>query len=500
MNTSRSYSSGMRSKDLCKVNSCAEFGYSSVFADMDSTVDNSPLWGATQLSYPDFNRQWTDGGDPHQQAIQCQSGGYQPYSMAPIEGNYTELRTSPEVVEADSTIAEHGGAMYHGYQHLPTGVAAGDLFPVPTEGVSYPVAESGAPGQNMSPDGGYSSGNSEYYTSYQLVPQAYAAGSPYQNVDSPPDTENVKYEVVEVKEEPDVYRNDQYFMEYVQPSVNVNQGQKSKPIIHGNVLIKPATNKQESELKRVEFEVLGVHNPMNYPLNIPLPQEHAPLNPQQQLQHSGKPIVQLKVNSTKPLAKAQTNQRKQRRSRPYPAVAFDQQPSIDLDPSDPSPKFRIPQGSPLPAYNKPEEDESEEGNARRSARPSVIECSDYKCNKCGTFFARQCGLTQHQKWIHAERKFQCERCGKKFPSQDDLTKHIKRHDMQDKPFKCLLCPKQFCHKNDLRRHMYRHEESTPYKCDLCPKCFIRKDHLLAHQLSHDRRDKKCIDKENGILF
>lgn len=470
--------------------------------DMDPLGDNSPLWGATQLNYPEFARQsqWPDSSDPHHQQV-MQSDGYNSYPVAPIEGSYIELRTSPEIVEADSTIAENGGVIYHDYQQLPAGPSAADMFPVPTEIGSYPPAEEGGSSKNMSPDGGYSSPGPEYYASYQMVPQAYSGASPYQNVESPPESETVKYEVLEVKEEPEVYRSDPYAMGYPQPS-NVNQVQKynanNKPVIHGNILIKPANNPEPSQ-QYDQFEILHLHNPMNYPV-----QAYAQVEPNVQQHIPQEPIkIEVKINAPpqpQPQLKAQTKQRKPRRSRPYPNVSYNQQPSasIDLDPPAPTPKYRVLHANPpVPSYSKPQEEESEENCARRSARPSVIECSDYKCKKCGTFFARQCGLTQHQKWIHAERKFQCERCGKKFPSQEDLTKHIKRHDMKDKPFKCPICPKQFCHKNDLRRHMYRHEESTPYVCDSCPKCFIRKDHLLAHQLSHDRREKRSHDKENG---
>ncbi|XP_065095240.1 Krueppel-like factor 3 isoform X2 [Ochlerotatus camptorhynchus] len=484
---------------------------------MDPSGDNSPLWGAAQLTFPDFNRhhappplpqpsQWI-GGDPQQHQQVLQHPGYHPYPIH-VDGNYTAVRSneSPEVVEADSTIVENCATIYQhaagGYHQLSAPVP-GELFPVPHENGSYPPAEANDPDQNMSPDGGYSSPGSEYYATYQLAPQAYSADSPYQNVDSPPETGMIKYEELEVKQEdPEVYRSDQFSVAYSQP-IDTNSGLKSedsKPIIHENIIIKPATNPPFPlpEYQQPQFQVIELQSPMNFQIQAQLPYDHTS-QVHHQIQQSEHHQVEYQIHRGSQ-QKAQTKPRKPRRPRPYPIVIDGERPSTSkglAPPETPSPRFRLLQANPPSSeYNKPE-DESEENSARRSARPSVIESSDYKCRKCGTFFARQCGLTQHQKWIHAERKFPCERCGKKFPSKEDLAKHIKRHDMKDKPFKCPVCPKQFCHKNDLRRHMYRHEDTTPYMCDVCPKCFIRKDHLLAHQQSHDRREKRTHDKENG---
>lgn len=483
---------------------------------MDPSGDNSPLWGAAQLNFPDFNRhhvpppqQWIGGDLQQQQQHQhmMQHPGYNLYPIQ-VDANYSDVRNneSPEIVEPDSTIAENGANIYQhiarGYHPLSAPVP-GESFPVPHESGSYPAAEANGPGQNMSPDGGYSSPGSEYYATYQLASQAYSADSPYQNIDSPPETALVKYEELEVKQEDqEVYRSDQFSVSYQQPT-DVNSGQKSedsKPIIHENIIIKPASNHQNPQLpqyQQPQFQIIELQNSLNYHIQAQLPYDQPP-QIHHQFQQSDQNQVEYQIQRGLQ-QKAPTKQRKARRSRPFPIVTDGERPSTSKAfavPSTASPRFRLLQAKPPSSQHSKPEDESEENSARRSARPSVIENSDYKCQKCGTFFARQCGLTQHHKWIHAERKFPCERCGKKFPSKEDLSIHIKRHDMADKPFKCPVCPKQFCHKNDLRRHMYRHEDTTPYMCDVCPKCFIRKDHLLAHQQSHDRREKRTHDKEN----
>lgn len=530
-------------------NHLSDFSHSTIgdperFATIDytmdpSSADNSPLWGATQLKYPSFDPEaqqqqqkplWTDSNTPYQQVMQ--PGEYNPYPVPSLEGNYAELRSSPQIVEADSTIAE---TMYHGYQQeLQPGPSETAAFQDPAaEDGSYPSSESGSGGR--SPDGGYSSSSNHMFPpSYQ--PQYPSTEVPFQNVNQEVNsaTEAVKVEMTEFKQEPaeagavsyQQQPNDQMFQTLNRsrdpqshltpgPQVqiffpqrepndqvaqyclqrNAQEGHNNqqncdnqKPIIHGNILIKPADNADPTE--PIQYELV----------NLQLGEQNGQQNEQQVQYHFMQPTPEQQP-LRQPLAQQQArNKQKQspKKQRKQYTIHDDQQPSTSsagMKPKVPSPARGVPTA--VAANGESSENKPEGGTVRKSARPSVIERSDFKCPKCGSFFARQCGLTQHHEWIHEKRKFPCERCGKKFKTEETLVKHIKKHEMKDKPFKCPECPRQFCHKNDLRRHMYRHENTTPFKCEQCAKCFIRKDHLLAHQQSHDRRDKRNNEKENG---
>lgn len=401
-------------------------------------MDNSPQWGASEMDYPNHNgqegQQRNDSNDPNQQVMQLD--GYTPYPVVSMDGNYTELHASQQIVDQEQQP-----------QPGPSGLSA---FQVPTENGHY--LSSGAESARETPDEGYSTASNDNY------PSGF-----------------VKYEVQELKQEAEVCQNGAYVVDYQQPSTSYEaiQGEQAqlqsapedpnknykklveelqdKLIINGSALIIAADGSASPELKSMQIAEQNNLNGYNEPQ--PSTTELQPLRQQ---------------NAQQNVRKTPSKQR----------------------------KLKSKEQSPSPFKDSSPEQEAASGTdcMRRSARPSVVEISEFKCTTCDIYFSRQCGLSQHKRWIHDDRKFHCLPCGKRFKTQESLNKHFPAHDLKEKPFQCPECIKQFFHKNDLRRHMNRHQATTPFACDICQKYFTRNDHLLAHRLA--RHQLTSVGQEN----
>ncbi|XP_055547390.1 GDNF-inducible zinc finger protein 1-like isoform X2 [Wyeomyia smithii] len=460
---------------------------------MSSIGDNSPLWGSAQFSYSKYGlstpTHWP--GSPQESMQQHQEFTYHSYPGRD-DAQFIELKPESgiEIVEADSTISEQALNNNHlswpAYQQQPFHIPHGGYLPpglIPQS--PFPnsnnvlLLDNGTfmPHNRQSPDGGYSSPGSigsEYYNGYHVQPHGYnATQQPYQG--TPPSTAEpitIKLgdlDIVIKDEATEGYKTEEpTLLQNLTPTSGVEKFDRKKAIIHENILIRPATKpinyeNISAQVVKPEQTAHPYTNPNNHldgaiQFNIqPLPEQlgYENLHQADNKQQSPQTVVQPQQQPQRSQGK---KTRKQRHSAPNALLKS----AIELD-----------------------------AHKRRSARPSVIANSPYACEDCGNYFARQCGLTQHRKWIHSEnRHIPCEKCGKKFLTQEELTKHMVRHEQEDKPHKCVLCTKQFCHKNDLRRHMFRHNNSAPFSCKECAKSFIRKDHLVAHMLSHERRQKR----------
>lgn len=440
---------------------------------MGSSEDNSPLWGSGQFSYPDFSRPSAVSAWPEAPQPSSTQMSFDPFGASRDSMDYAELKPDSYLHQQhlhsmSAPPVPHGGFLPSLIQHPPFLNGHNVLLP---ESGPYLSPMLAVQNQHLSPDGGYSSPGSvgsEYFGASYHQPQEYmAAMSPYSNMIPSVEPEvPVEQPIKEETQEPQPVYAQQ--LEYIVQSVD-----DSKPIIHENIMICPPQHMPSSSASATEQ--------MQFHMPAPVVQQprHTPTQ-----QHS----VEMTHDEIDRLIYRQR----------YVAPMDDQQPSTSRAPvaSVPASAHRVVASVDL---DSPTPSESEEDNNadlaavdpqdRRSARPSVIEHSSFECDQCGNFFARQCGLTQHKKWIHSPRMIPCEKCGKKFLTQDELDKHIVKHTQQDKPHKCSVCPKQFCHKNDLRRHMFRHSDKVPFACDICHRGFIRADHLAAHELSHERRRK-----------
>uniref|UniRef100_A0A1Q3EV61 Putative c2h2-type zn-finger protein n=1 Tax=Culex tarsalis TaxID=7177 RepID=A0A1Q3EV61_CULTA len=448
---------------------------------MGTPEDSSPLWGTGQFSYPDFSRPsavstWPENSPP--------ATAFDPYGARDTM-DYAELKPDSflhyhQQHQMSAPPVPHGGFLPSLIQHPPFLNGHNVLLPESSPYLSPMLA---VQNQHMSPDGGYSSpgsAGSEYFglpyhgqqqqqhQQPQTVPQEYMASmSPYGNMVPSVEAEAASMDQ-QIKQESQQEAQPVFphQLEYIVQTVD-----ESKPIIHENIMICPPMQmqhiNQQTEVEPIQFHVSTpvVHQPR--------PQATATAD----ITHDE--VDRLIYRSRYVGAQAESQP-----SVPAPSehriVA-----RVDLD----SPNSSEASDDLAPTSPNPDPSTLLDPQNRRSARPSVIEHSNFECDQCGNFFARQCGLTQHKKWIHSPRMIPCEKCGKKFLTPDELAKHIVKHTQQDKPHKCPVCPKQFCHKNDLRRHMFRHSEKVPFMCGICHRGFIRADHLTAHEISHERRRK-----------
>lgn len=461
---------------------------------MGSTDDSSPLWGTGQFSYPDFSRPSAISAWPETSS----SPGFEPYGIRD-GGDFAELKADSylhQLHQPSSSSMQHhhhqsmaappvphGGFLPSLIQHPPFLNGHNVLLPESSPYLSPMLA---VQNQHMSPDGGYSSPGSvgsEYYgvTGYHgqqqqqtmVTPQEYGAGmSPYGGVGSSM-VSSVEAEQIKQETQEPVYAQQ---LEYIVQTVEDN-----KPIIHENIMICPPMH-QVNQVPEVAPEPLQFHVPAVVHQPRPQPTQTVDMTHDEINRIIYRPRYNQPQTNDQPVASTSSDAHR--------IVA-----RVDLD--SPTPSEVISDAQPSTSQNPDSSSSTDvDPQNRRSARPSVIEHSNFECDQCGNFFARQCGLTQHKKWIHSPRMIPCEKCGKKFLTQDELSKHIVKHTQQDKPHKCPICPKQFCHKNDLRRHMFRHTEKVPFTCGICHRGFIRADHLTAHEISHERR-KKISAKAQG---
>lgn len=434
---------------------------------MNVQGDNSSLWESDTFNYPQFYTPSVAAAYQDSSNSQNTPFTHDQFTGVRDNDNYIELMSN-------NNPQQHGGPLPTSFQYPPFHNGQNYFLP---ETNSYLPPTTAIPNQHMSPDGGYSSPSnvgSEYFeTPYHGQTQEYLSGmSPYSNMFSSLEPGTIDQPIKQESQDsqPPVYTQ----MEYVAQSAN-----DSKPIIHENIMISP-------------------------PLKLDGQAQPAPQSTVVQEQ----PRFQVSNQVTKEFIHDEVGRIIYRAQ--YVVPIDDQQPSTFRAPISSTPAASLTSQQPVVTVNVDSAADSDviekpqgaiiDPQDRRSARPSVIKQNNFVCDQCGSFFARQCGLTQHKKWIHSPRLISCAKCGKKFLTQEDLEKHIVNHIQINKPYKCPVCPKQFCHKNDLRRHMFRHEDNVPFACDICHRGFIRADHLKAHLISHERRRKinakKPVDRTN----
>lgn len=443
------------------------------------TEDNSPLWGTGQFSYPDFSRPsvvssaWSENTSP--------VPSFDPYGMR--DTDYTDLKTDSflhyhQQHQMSAPPVPHGGFLPSLIPHTPFLNGHNVLLPESSPYLSPLLA---VQNQHMSPDGGYSSpgsvgseffglpyhGLQQQQQQPQQVPQEFVPSlSPYGNMVPSVETETASMEQpIKQESQQEVQPLYAQQLEYIVQTVDEN-----KPIIHENIMICPPMQLQQINQQQHDSQPIQFH--------VPTPVSHQPRPQATTTVDISHDEVDRLIYRSRYGAPAENQS-----SVPAPAVHGTVVTSLD------SPNSSEVSDDLAPTSPNSDSTGVLDPQNRRSARPSVIEHSNFECDQCGNFFARQCGLTQHKKWIHSPRMIPCEKCGKKFLTQEELAKHQTKHFMVDKPHKCPVCPKQFCHKNDLRRHMFRHSEKVPFTCGICHRGFIRADHLTAHEISHERRRK-----------
>ncbi|XP_055608461.1 zinc finger protein Gfi-1b-like isoform X2 [Uranotaenia lowii] len=500
---------------------------------MPTAGDGSPLWGGVQFNHGEMQpmasaASWntlTDNGTENNIAQSMQFSTYSSYLTLEDHDQYGQTKPESLVdvaedphLNIDASVSAYPTNVDYSYMPMQQmalhNMGMMGAPPVPHETVVYsnPV-NSTIPNHQSSPDVGYSSPGPDYYGLYSHPPQhqhpirsqfqTYAPPLAYQHLTP---VENV--DEVTIKEETtDSYVMEDEHVRYAQEidsAVDAINEQKFE--ILEDVVLFPGDQKKY-ELQQT-IQAMGIQQIQSQP--------HPVFHLLQQAEQPGpskqRPVLQSKqaVQTVQPSPEQQTRKPRASPKRKQTVVVDDQQPSTSRAPLStatqttafPSVQDEPPTGSTVTLVPRLDQespmsddqfngDEGDDPANRRSARPSAITQSPWECTICGQFFARQCGLSQHKKWIHTPRNFCCEKCGKKFITQEELDDHMIRHDSSDKPFKCEICPKQFCHKNDLRRHTYRHS-GAPFDCKLCERRFIRQDHLTSHMITHDKEKRKAL--------
>lgn len=105
------------------------------------------------------------------------------------------------------------------------------------------------------------------------------------------------------------------------------------------------------------------------------------------------------------------------------------------------------------------------------------------CAVCGKSFSHTWQLKHHER-VHAEEKvYRCGRCGRQFPQLCRLKRHERVHT-GEKPFRCSKCGKHFSQANNLKVHQSVHTGERRFSCVLCGKNFSFLSNLIRHKALH----------------
>lgn len=108
----------------------------------------------------------------------------------------------------------------------------------------------------------------------------------------------------------------------------------------------------------------------------------------------------------------------------------------------------------------------------------------YKCQLCGTTFAKPARLTQHMQTHSEEVRLRPPL----ILAFDDSPTPTNQSNSIQRPFACTWegCTNAFKRKTHLNRHMMLHKQEFPFGCDWegCSRAFVQKCQLEKHQLIH----------------
>ncbi|XP_068112204.1 zinc finger protein 70-like [Hyperolius riggenbachi] len=107
----------------------------------------------------------------------------------------------------------------------------------------------------------------------------------------------------------------------------------------------------------------------------------------------------------------------------------------------------------------------------------------YSCSECGKSFREKHYLLSHQSVHNGVQLILCPVCGKGYTSKSNLSKHQRIHTGQ-KPFACSICGKTFNQRSVLLVHQRTHTGEKPFSCQLCSRSFADKTKLQRHQRIH----------------
>ncbi|KAJ0184204.1 hypothetical protein K1T71_000627 [Dendrolimus kikuchii] len=132
---------------------------------------------------------------------------------------------------------------------------------------------------------------------------------------------------------------------------------------------------------------------------------------------------------------------------------------------------------------------------------------EYSCATCGNIFSTKSKLSYHRIVCDQERP-QCDCCGKVFANKMTLKYHLKilpqNKDEKTKEkvvIPCKGCDKVFHSKKSYRAHVVIHDGLT-YPCQVCGKLFQWKRNLARHMRNHRERDAGALHecRECGKTF
>ena len=125
------------------------------------------------------------------------------------------------------------------------------------------------------------------------------------------------------------------------------------------------------------------------------------------------------------------------------------------------------------------------GPGRPPRDPNII----HKCTECGKIFKNSDFLRLHRR-IHKERTHECLTCQKSFHRPYDLKIHSRVHN-KERLFKCDKCGTQFAKKQTLDFHIKREKcLGNPNTCRICKRTFQTNMQLTTHLQSHGNQANK----------
>lgn len=85
----------------------------------------------------------------------------------------------------------------------------------------------------------------------------------------------------------------------------------------------------------------------------------------------------------------------------------------------------------------------------------------FKCDTCGTEFARKADLKKHFQLQHTKQElFSCDQCRNKYKYEKNLVQHkLEKHGKPVSKFECSDCGKSFSHKRTMEKHQLLHKEN-----------------------------------------
>lgn len=106
----------------------------------------------------------------------------------------------------------------------------------------------------------------------------------------------------------------------------------------------------------------------------------------------------------------------------------------------------------------------------------------YVCDDCGKAFKQKASLFVHKRGHSLVFPFQCSECDLSFRTQPAMLLHATVHSGH-RPHACDLCDRKFRIKHELKKHKLTHSDVKPFACDLCNLKFRQKRYVKRHYKS-----------------